>query len=338
KKDEKRDEFLNFNDLCFGVSTERQHHYYMHYFENWDVLLAASAASIEVSIVARQPDKVNWELWVLEDAARAELPVTDNSDDTMPVGVGVDFTSQLTVRVGDEKIYAPSPVLMLLSTEGLLCPFHVLNSIPGVKTQLHAPKCPRLEGEREPKPAQPAIPANVLLPTTRALPLPAQGTSAVAHLPPSQRPALLPSVILPSLPSLQKAPVHTRAQPVSHQPELRVPVPASTVPGITVPASARHEARAPDAASDRQPFGVSFADVLDSSSSMDSQQSSPRLKTSPPSSTADSKFVRFWGMDSLPTSIGTDSSTQKSNTEEESAESSSHPTHAFHSSQSSSAT
>ncbi|GCC17215.1 hypothetical protein chiPu_0017488 [Chiloscyllium punctatum] len=209
KKDEKReDQFLNFNDLCFGISTERQHHYYLHYFEYWDLILASSAASIEVSIVARQPDKVNWEVWVLEDAARAEFPVTDNSDDTMPVGIGVDITNQQAIIIGNEKTFPPSPILILLSTDGLLCPFYMLNSVPGMKTPVRSPVCPHIEGEREPKPAQVSIPAqSVLMPShiTTALP---QESAVAMHPPASFRPSVLP-VILPSFPNFPRVPAQT---------------------------------------------------------------------------------------------------------------------------------
>ncbi|XP_078407404.1 uncharacterized protein nup214 [Cetorhinus maximus] len=209
KKDEKReDQFLNFNDLCFGVSTERQHHYFLQYLENWDLILASSAASIEVSIVARQPDKASWELWVLEDAARAEFPVTENSDDTMPVGVGVDFTSQQLVTIGNEKVFPPCPILMLLSTDGVLCPFHMLNSIPGVKAGMKPPRCPKLEGEREPKPAQTSIPASSLLVPSRAATVSPQDSPVVVHPPPSFRPTVLP-VILPSLPTFSRLQVQS---------------------------------------------------------------------------------------------------------------------------------
>ncbi|XP_041050399.1 nuclear pore complex protein Nup214 [Carcharodon carcharias] len=209
KKDEKReDQFLNFNDLCFGVSTERQHHYYLQYLENWDLILASSAASIEVSIVARQPDKASWELWVLEDAARAEFPVTENSDDTMPVGVGVDLTNQQSVTIGSEKVFPPCPILMLLSTDGVLCPFYMLNSIPGVKTGMKPPRCPRLEGEREPKPAQTSIPASSLLVPSRAATVSPQDSAVAIHPPPSFRPTVLP-VILPALPPFQRGPVQS---------------------------------------------------------------------------------------------------------------------------------
>ncbi|XP_043575647.1 nuclear pore complex protein Nup214 [Chiloscyllium plagiosum] len=209
KKDEKQeDQFLNFNDLCFGISTERQHHYYLHYFESWDLILASSAASIEVSIVARQPDKVNWEVWVLEDAARAEFPVTDNSDDTMPVGIGVDITNQQAIAIGNEKTFPPSPILILLSTDGLLCPFYMLNSIPGMKSPVRSPVCPHIEGEREPKPAQVSIPApSVLMPSHVATALPQQSAVAM-HPPASFRPSVLP-VILPSFPNFPRVPAQT---------------------------------------------------------------------------------------------------------------------------------
>lgn len=62
----------------------------------------------------------------------------------------------ISLFIADEKTMPPVPTMLMLSTEGLLCPFSLLNFNPGVK-QLVTPAAPlALEGERLPKPGEEA--------------------------------------------------------------------------------------------------------------------------------------------------------------------------------------
>lgn len=41
-----------------------------------------------------------WYRWALQDTGRAETPLSESSDDTFPVGIGICMNSTLTIKQG----------------------------------------------------------------------------------------------------------------------------------------------------------------------------------------------------------------------------------------------
>ena len=102
------------------------------------MVVAASSNAIEVSMVAKQLTEADgaWQRWNLEDSSRAEMPMTSDYNETFPVGVGVDLTSQAPIPIGDNQTHPASPILLLLSSDGVVSAFHMIymrNDAPNVQ-------------------------------------------------------------------------------------------------------------------------------------------------------------------------------------------------------------
>lgn len=79
---------------------------------------------MEVGVLSNTGDL--WTQWILPDSARAELPLDKNQDETYPVGMTVDISSVKSVLWGESYIQ-PVPSLLLLSHQGVLCCFKMVN-------------------------------------------------------------------------------------------------------------------------------------------------------------------------------------------------------------------
>ncbi|XP_013420263.1 nuclear pore complex protein Nup214 isoform X2 [Lingula anatina] len=166
--------FTNYEDVCFGQGEDREPVYYLHHIIKWGVMTVASANATECGILGKKADNQEcWELWTLEDSGRAQLPTTEDYDDTYPVGVAIDYTSQRQIPLGEDKFHPPAPVYMLLNTDGQLLLFYMMNYFPGAEQLTCPPQVLTSAGARIGKGEEQAIPkqpAAVAPSTTSAAP------------------------------------------------------------------------------------------------------------------------------------------------------------------------
>lgn len=91
-----------------------------------------------------------WEKWSFEEDARPSMPLTSNNDESFPMGLAINFNSTRPFVKGEEKL-PPAPIMMILSTDGVLCPFYVLNQTPNTNHDIVKPPEPLpLGGQRKP--------------------------------------------------------------------------------------------------------------------------------------------------------------------------------------------
>ncbi|KAK9879386.1 hypothetical protein WA026_006456 [Henosepilachna vigintioctopunctata] len=116
--------FTNFYDICYSNGNFRSPQFYMIFEPHWNILIVASSNSMEVGVLALSGD--SWVQWTLPDSARAELPLDENREETYPLGIAIDTSSVKPVPWGESSLQ-PTPSLLLLSHQGIMCCFKIIN-------------------------------------------------------------------------------------------------------------------------------------------------------------------------------------------------------------------
>lgn len=62
----------------------------------------SSANSMEVGVLGPS-EGAEWEQWLLDDTARAELPLSSSRQETLPVGMALDTSAQHNLPWGEHK-------------------------------------------------------------------------------------------------------------------------------------------------------------------------------------------------------------------------------------------
>lgn len=130
--------YLNYADICYSSGTLRDPQFYIIHQQIWNVIMVASGNSMEVGVLGLESD--SWVQWIQEDAARADLPLSSNKQETYVVGMAFDTSAQYKLTYGESHTLPPMPLLILLSHEGLLCLFFAVNTLPSSEIICNPPE------------------------------------------------------------------------------------------------------------------------------------------------------------------------------------------------------
>lgn len=69
----------------------------------------------------------SYEIQTIDDTFRASLPLSDNDDDTFPIGIDLCFNGQKKFDLKPGVQFQPCPFLLILNNLGTLIVYHVVN-------------------------------------------------------------------------------------------------------------------------------------------------------------------------------------------------------------------
>lgn len=146
-------QYVNYDDVCYSQSGPRAAQMWFEHVLPWNLLLVASANSMEVAVLGTADgggDAPQWTQYTMADEARAEVPLTEGREEAYPVGWALETGCTHRLVEAERELEAPMPMLHVLSTAGALVSFDLVNRRPGVATLCQAPKSvPDRSGEAE---------------------------------------------------------------------------------------------------------------------------------------------------------------------------------------------
>jgi hypothetical protein len=81
-------------------------------FVDRNILMMASANSMEVGVMGLQEDQISWQQWDQEEGAQAVLPMSWNKQETFPVGFSLDTSTQHELPWGQLEVLSLKMLLV----------------------------------------------------------------------------------------------------------------------------------------------------------------------------------------------------------------------------------
>ncbi|XP_039253747.2 nuclear pore complex protein Nup214-like isoform X2 [Styela clava] len=262
-KTEQRDIiWKNYEDPCFGMNESRDPRYFLEFIDQWQMFINLSSNSTDTAVIAKNKQSQMWEIWTLDDSSRATLPFSEyTEDDQAPIGSAIITTATERIIVDDVRECEPMPIFLILTSEGLLCMYHMINLMPDYESVVSIPSTLDITGERAPvgtkgsgtgegdnKPSGSQTKQKLSAkPSISSMSTPKLGTSSLENIPtPSTTTTTKKSLFLASTPAVGKLPPFTEGPSIiqgsATKPPIKPPLMRETLLKASSFAPAKHTA------------------------------------------------------------------------------------------------
>ncbi|XP_043645623.1 nuclear pore complex protein Nup214 [Drosophila teissieri] len=173
--------YTNYYDICYSMNGPRNHQFLFSHVPQWNLLLVVSANGVEVGIMGTSEagDTPTWQQFTLLDEARIEMPLSEDKEETFPLGFAFDTSSTHQLTINEQKLQT-MPMVHVLSSDGLLLSFDFLNVLP-TAVSVCSPPPPVADTSGQ------------FRSLSTLLPIEEKDQPAVAASPPSKAPAATPA-------------------------------------------------------------------------------------------------------------------------------------------------
>jgi hypothetical protein len=89
-------------------------------------------------LAAEDKEQLNWVQWVPPEGGSAEIPLNSDQSERYPVGVALSISSQRKLQFGETISPVSFPILIALTSDGLLTGFYTVNHDPAAAQVLIA--------------------------------------------------------------------------------------------------------------------------------------------------------------------------------------------------------
>lgn len=117
---------VDYSGMTYSLDVDKVPSVELSFVDDWNLILCAYSKNQEIALLEKQPNSDVYEFLEIEDY-KCLVPLSKSDEDLCPLGMAVNFTSQSSVKLEKLDMQPPSPMVFLLSDNGVLTTYYAIN-------------------------------------------------------------------------------------------------------------------------------------------------------------------------------------------------------------------